>query len=221
MKNSLNKHLTFNYMSIKWIILDAMGVIFEEGYDLDELLIPFVQKRNKSLSSDFIQDLYIKTSLGKFPSKELWNRLGFDKDYPQIEKEYLDSCLRIDPEFIVSAKELEKCYSLALLSNDVKEWSIYLRNKFEINHFFKIIVISGEVGFRKPDKRIFKMLLERILAPPEVCLFIDDNLNNLNSASELGIKTIRFVRNKSKTPFCSEFEISRFPELLSVIKNFY
>ena len=82
-------------------------------------------------------------------------------------------------------------------------------------------MISGNVGFRKPDLKIFELLLEKIQSPPENCVFVDDNLNNINAASQLGIKTIRFIRKNVKTPFCSEFEISSFPELLFVLKNYY
>jgi len=208
-------------MSEKWVIFDAMGVIFKEGRDLHELLIPFVQKRKKNISSDLIQAIYRETSLGKLNSEEIWNRLGFANEYPEIEKEYLDTCLTIDPEFMEVAKDLKSKHSLALLSNDVKEWSSYLRKKFELNHLFSVIVISGDVGLRKPDSKIFKLILEKIKAPPENCVFIDDNLYNLNAASEFGIKTIRFVRSKVKTPFCSEFEISSFTELHKVLKNFH
>lgn len=208
-------------MSEKWVILDAMGVIFEEGHDLHELLIPFIQKRNKNISTELIQEIYIDTSLGKNPSRELWNRLGFGNLYPDIEKEYLDTCLTIDPEFISIAKELKKEYSLAFLSNDVAEWSDYLRTKFNINSFFKKIIVSGDVKLRKPDKRIFNLFLNQIEATPENCVFVDDNLYNLDAASEIGIKTIRFVRNQGKTPFCSEFEVGTFHELLNVLQNFY
>jgi len=208
-------------MQEKWVIFDAMGVIFKEGHDLHELLIPFVQKRKNNISSDVIQAIYRETSLGKLTSEELWIRLGFNSEYPEIEKEYLDTCLTIDPEFMDIANELKREHSLALLSNDVKEWSSYLRNKFELNDLFSVIIISGDVGLRKPDRKIFQLILEKIKSPPENCIFIDDNLYNLNTASELGIKTIRFVRSKVKTPFCSEFEINSFTELSMVLKNFH
>ena len=101
------------------------------------------------------------------------------------------------------------------------DWSNFLRNKFNLNDIFNVVVISGEVGHRKPDKRIYHFLLDRIQVPPENCVFIDDKLENLSAASELGIKTIRFIRNASKIGFCSEFEISSFLELKKVLKNFY
>jgi len=49
--------------------------------------------------------------------------------YEQIEREYLDTCLTLDGEFISIAEELGAEYDLAVLSIDVKEWgSIYGKN---------------------------------------------------------------------------------------------
>ena len=122
------------------IVLDAMGVIFIEGRDLFELLIPFAQKRDPNLSSELIQNTYFEASLGKITSQEVWKVLGFANEYPEIEKEYLDTCLTIDPDFIKVAEELRNKYSMALLSNDVKEWSSYLRQKYNLNPIFNEII---------------------------------------------------------------------------------
>ncbi len=200
-------------MSTKWIIFDAMGVIFEVGDDTNDLLVPYIQKRNDMISAEKINEMYLKASLGKISSFDFWKELGFCNEYPEIEREYLDTCLTIDPDFIGTARTLVKNYYLAILSNDVKEWSNYLRTKFGLNSLFKIIIISGEVGYRKPDKRIYDILLERIQSSPSNCVFIDDRAKNLLSASEIGIKTIRFFREASNDYFPADFEISSFVEL--------
>ncbi|MBD3255184.1 MAG: HAD-IA family hydrolase [Candidatus Lokiarchaeota archaeon] len=208
-------------MVLKWIIVDAMGVIFREGRDLYELLIPFALEKNPKLSESVILRTYLKGSLGLISSQELWNILGLGNHYPEIEKEYLDNYLSIDEDFYQFIEKVYSNYSIAMLSNDLKEWSNYLRNKYDLNKYFREIIISGEVNLRKPDIEIFELLLERLKVPAQACIFIDDNLKNVNNASKLGINTIRFVRSKEKVAFCSEFEVSSFKELYSVLKNFY
>ncbi|OUC95605.1 HAD family hydrolase [Streptosporangium minutum] len=53
--------------------------------------------------------------------------------------------------------------------------------------FFDEIVISGEVGMRKPEPRIFEHALGRVgLAGPE-CVFVDDMEANITAARALGI----------------------------------
>jgi putative hydrolase of the HAD superfamily len=201
-------------MSTKWIIFDAMGVIFEVGDDTNDLLVPYIQKRNHMISAEKINEMYLKASLGKISSFDFWKELGFYSEYPEIEREYLDTCLIIDPDFLETARTLVKHYNLAILSNDVKEWSNYLRAKFDLNSLFKIVIISGEVGYRKPDKRIFNILLDRIKSSPSNCVFLDDREKNLLQASEMGIKTIRFYREESNDYFSADFEISSFVELV-------
>ena len=208
-------------MSTKWIIFDAMGVIFEVGDDTNDLLVPYIQKRNDLISAEIINEMYLKASLGEISSFDFWKELGFYSEYPEIEREYLDTCLTIDPDFIETARTLLKKYYLAILSNDVKEWSTYLRVKFDLNSLFKIIIISGEVGYRKPDERIYNVLLDRIHSSPSNCVLIDDREKNLLPASEIGFKTIRFIREESIDYFPADFEISSFVELPQVIERVF
>lgn len=208
-------------MSTKWVILDVMGVIFEIGDDTNDLLVPYIQKRNNMISAEKINEMYLKASLGEISSFDFWNELGFGSKYPEIERDYLDTCLKIDPEFVEVTETLTQNYSLAILSNDVKEWSKYLRAKFDLNRLFKSIIISGEVGYQKPDKRIYNILLDRIQSSPSGCVFVDDRAKNLSSASEIGIKTIRFVREASNDDISADFEISSFAELPQAIERLF
>ncbi len=59
----------------KWIIFDAMGVIFTVGDDTNELLVPFVMERNKDLTREYINEVYRSASLGEISSNELYNLL--------------------------------------------------------------------------------------------------------------------------------------------------
>lgn len=58
---------------------------------------------------------------------------------------------------------------------------------------FDGVVISGEVGMRKPEHRIFRHALEVIGLPPEQCVFIDDIEANIVAAREVGIAGIHHV----------------------------
>jgi len=78
------------------------------------------------------------------------------------------------------------------LSNDVAEWSEKLRQRHGLTRWFNGFVISGDVGSRKPDKEIYKALIERVNESPNKLLFVDDHEVNLDTASSLGMKTILF-----------------------------
>ncbi|MHA1337531.1 MAG: HAD family hydrolase [Promethearchaeota archaeon] len=208
-------------MPIRWLILDAYAVIFKRGKNLNKLLIPFLREKGNNLEDNYIRELYREASLGKITSYELWHLLGYSEQFPDIEHEYLDKYIAIDEEFIELAPKFINRYSLALLTNDIAEWAKYPHSKYRLNEIFKEIIISGEVGIRKPDKRIFELLLKRLQFPSESCVFVDDKFANLQAASNLGINVIRFIRESEKAPFCSEFEVKNFHELLNVLENFF
>lgn len=202
----------------KVIIFDVMGVIFKVGDDTNDLLVTYILKRNPSVSAEYVNQVYIEASLGRISSKEFWERVGFKEDYQMQERDYLDSCLTLDEEFIQAALDLKDDYDLAILSNDVSEWSMYLRKKHNLDGLLKEIVISGDVGLRKPDKNIYRLIISRMETTPENCVFIDDRYKNLKPAAEEGLKTIRFDRENAEKTFSPDVEIRSFTELKSAVE---
>ena len=53
-------------------------------------------------------------------------------------------------------------------------------------------MISGVENVGKPGKRIFEILFERYNLNPKECLFIDDNIENTETASSFGVTSITF-----------------------------
>jgi putative hydrolase of the HAD superfamily len=52
---------------------------------------------------------------------------------------------------------------------------------------FDAVVISGEVGLRKPEPEIFVLALERIGLPAGECAFVDDLPHNVAAAARQGL----------------------------------
>ena len=52
---------------------------------------------------------------------------------------------------------------------------------------FDVVVISGEVGMRKPDPEIFEHTLRKMRLPASECVFIDDLLPNVRAAADIGL----------------------------------
>jgi epoxide hydrolase-like predicted phosphatase len=71
----------------------------------------------------------------------------------------------------------------ALLSNSWGDQ--YLRQGW--TDMFDVVVISGEVGMRKPEPRIFRHTVEKLRLQPGDCVFVDDHVANIQAASALGI----------------------------------
>ena len=182
---------------IKFIIFDVMGVIFTVGDDVEGLLIPYVRSLKPSIDTQNIKDLYLAASLGKITSLNLWTQLGFDEvDIPTIEKNYLEKSFTLDAEFLLCAKALKNRYGIALLSNDVSEWSKFLRDYHGIEPLIDAAFISGDLRVRKPDPKIYCIALETLEARPDECLFVDDSPERVEAARELGIYAVLFNRER-------------------------
>jgi HAD superfamily hydrolase (TIGR01509 family) len=197
---------------IQWIIFDAMGVIYPVCDDVNTLLVPFIKSRKPLITRAFINEIYRKASLGEFKSGHLWEKFGFS-DY-SIENEFLDDCQKIDPDFISTALKLKTRFRIAMISNDIDEWSKYLRKKFGLEALFERFFISGEVKLRKPDPAIFRLFLDQTGAAAESCILIDDRPENLKAAASLGFRTILFNRDDDEA---WENEIRSFSELPGAI----
>lgn len=71
----------------------------------------------------------------------------------------------------------------ALLSNSWGDQ--YFRDGW--SDLFDAVVISGEVGMRKPEAAIFELTLVRLGLPADRCVFVDDHARNIEAAGRLGI----------------------------------
>jgi len=58
------------------------------------------------------------------------------------------------------------------------------------DEMFDAVVISGEVGLRKPEPEIFELALERIGLPAGECVFVDDMAHNITAAQQAGLAGI-------------------------------
>ena len=72
----------------------------------------------------------------------------------------------------------------ALLSNS---WGSDDYPREEFPALFDAVVISGEVGMRKPEEAIFRHAAEALGLAPEHCVFIDDMEANVAAATECGM----------------------------------
>jgi putative hydrolase of the HAD superfamily len=64
----------------------------------------------------------------------------------------------------------------------------YDRTRFA--ELFDAVVISGEIGIRKPAPEIYALAAERLGRAPERCVFVDDLAGNLKPAREIGMATV-------------------------------
>ena len=77
-----------------------------------------------------------------------------------------------------------------LVSNS---WGSRRYDHDQLGELFDAIVISAEIGVRKPAPEIYALGAARIGVPPEACVFVDDLPFNLAPAAELGMATVHHL----------------------------
>lgn len=101
--------------------------------------------------------------------------------------------LEPNPPVIECMRDLRaRGYRMALLTNNVREWEPLWRPMLPVDEIFEVVVDSGFVGLRKPDREIYDLTLERLGLPAEACLFVDDTEVNCETARRLGMTVVHF-----------------------------
>ena len=85
----------------------------------------------------------------------------------------------------------------ALVSNS---WGVHRYPHDLFDELFDGVVISGEVGMRKPAPRMYELGAERAGVPPELCVYVDDLVHNLAPAQELGMATVHHTEASATVP---------------------
>ncbi len=205
----------------KILVLDAMGVIYQSCDDVEELLVPFIRDKGSNIDKKIIEDHYTRTSLGEFSSEEFWTKVGVDYN---LEDEYLDRHqLSVGLLDFLSAFKYRVKAPIYCLSNDVSEWSIKLRKKFQLNQYIERWFISGDLKIRKPSAGIYDVLIREANVKPTQMLFVDDREKNIAKANEFGIQTVLCKINNSAEGYRGEGEstvIYSFNELLDHFNKF-
>ena len=119
-------------------------------------------------------------------------RFQGDKDYKYIS-EILDPAkqglfnplLKENYEYICGLKNIG--YHLYILSNLTKETYDYLNSIIDIKKYFEGAVFSYEVGLRKQETDIFKLIINKYNLDLKETIFFDDKERNVNNAISVGI----------------------------------
>ena len=91
----------------------------------------------------------------------------------------------------------ERGIRVAVLSNSwgTGEYDPY--QGYELEERFDAVIISDQVGLRKPDPAIYTLTAAKIGIPPSSCVFVDDTAANLPAARDLGMAAVHFADTNS------------------------
>ena len=183
---------------INTIIFDFGGVLidwnpryvyrdeFEESSEMEHFLSK-VCTEDWNLQQDKGRSLAEGTRIlqDKFPEHVVKIQLYYDQ-WEKMIKGYI-------PQNVTVLRNLKEKYKLYGLTNWSAETFPIVFERFSFFKLFDGIVISGEEKLIKPDKKIFELMLERYHLEAKNSLFIDDNMNNIKAAKEIGFATIHIL----------------------------
>ncbi len=138
----------------------------------------------------------------------------FPKQRRKIHKVFSDA----EPVLI----QLEKKYKLALVTNGASDLQ---REKIQgsgLGKYFSEIVIAGDVGIRKPEPQIFKIVLNKIGMKNDEAVMVGNSLDSdIIGANEAGIKTVWLNRKKqeNQSNINPDYEISSISELEFILND--
>lgn len=143
--------------------------------------------------------------LGKMTNEEVANKIIENKlvdvsNYEEVRNFMMKwfSKRSLNEDVVELVKKLKlNGYKVYILSNMASSTYEYFKEKSD---FFDIVdgtVVSAYEGVKKPDNKIFEILLDRYKLDAEECLLIDDDDTNktLEVANSLGIKGRKVLPN--------------------------
>lgn len=120
------------------------------------------------------------------------DQAGLDMTFAEFIKcwtEVFDPVPILPPHFLPA---IAGRYPLTLVSNTNEAHAAYVRENYDVFRHFTNFVLSYEVGSLKPDPGIFHRAIDVSGFGPQELLFIDDREENVEAASDLGIRAHRF-----------------------------
>ena len=128
--------------------------------------------------------------LQDYPEYEKEIRLFFDRWEEMMIDEIKDTSLILN-----NLKDLNEVKLYALTNWSAETFPI-AKKRFEFLKHFEGIVVSGEEHTRKPFPKIYEIMLNRFGLEPQHCIFIDDSLENVETACKMGINGIHYKSSK-------------------------
>jgi epoxide hydrolase-like predicted phosphatase len=179
---------------IKAVIFDAGGVIITSS---DSYAFLAKKVGVSKARMDEVRVKYMRPAqCGELSTDEFLTKLSeeFKVTKEKLRKLFEEGSklMSVDNEVVKIVDKLnENGYRLAMITNTIEFYSKF-EKETEVYRNFSPMVASYQVGVRKPDPKIYEMVLKKLNLKGEECVFIDDHEEHLVPAAKLGMKTILF-----------------------------
>lgn len=195
-------------MKISAVIFDLDNTLMDRDYTFrafsQKLIQEYLPHVNKEKARDILGYMRIADADGYRPKRGFFEELV--ELLPWSEKPSVDELFAYYTEHYMKEARLmnhaleaiEACraqgYKLGMLTNGTHEIQYGKVKHLELESYFDVILTSGEAGIKKPDPKIYEMILEKLGTTGEETVFVGDHpTNDIWGASQSGMKGI-FLR---------------------------
>ena len=193
-------------MKIKCVIFDLGDVIVDLDFSrfFNEVITP--SPLNKPPSSIYLEffrqsDIYHQ---GKITDEEFFKltsellEIGNDLTQSHFFEAFNSIISDLNDDVVDIVKQIKEYNPVKImcLSNiNASHWKYLKKQNWDIWQIIDEFILSHEIQMTKPDPDIFRYAIKKARCKPKEIVFIDDGLNNIRAALELGFNCIRFTNS--------------------------
>lgn len=183
---------------IRAVIFDMGGVLVrsEDEQPRQQLADWLGISPEELIRQVFVVESAQRATVGEISEQQHWRNVQAHfglKDEQMLEFQRLFwAGDRVDRALLNFIDGLRPQFRTALLSNAWDGARAVLTEKYQALSVFDETVFSAEVRLAKPDPAIYNLILGRLGMQPHETIFVDDFVENIEAAKELGIHAIRF-----------------------------
>jgi epoxide hydrolase-like predicted phosphatase len=150
----------------------------------------------------FNSETAILASLGQATVADIWqgiaDRFGLSaEEVRALERDFWFHEL-LDKELVAFLASLRPRYRTAILSNAFPDARELFTGRHGLDKVVDELIISAEVGMKKPDARIYQLAAERLGVQPQEAVFVDDWDKSVEGARAAGMHAVQF-KNTTQT----------------------
>ena len=184
-------------MTIRAVFFDFGGVIARTEYQAPR---QHLAERLGMEYEDVVKIVFESPSsnratVGEISAEEHWAEVTKRLRQPASETETIREEFFagdvIDYDIVSYLRSLRSEYYVGLISNAWSDMRDYISGQ-KFADAFDHMVISAEVGARKPEARIYQIALEQAGVSPNEAVFVDDFFENIEGCQAIGMHGVHF-----------------------------
>jgi putative hydrolase of the HAD superfamily len=129
--------------------------------------------------------------------------------------------LQLYPHVREVLNTLRERYPLALVTDAQTAYARGELHRVGLLDYFDPMVISGDHGFRKPDRRLFQLALDRLGVAPENAMYVgNDMYRDIFGAREVGMWTVMFDSDQGRKTYLDcvpDYTITDLRDLVKIL----